>query len=233
MQISGRSAALLGRDQKAVDQVRLEVRLGGAGDDHDLIDVGDQHVLPAAARAAEHAVPRLDSLDEAFVASGRENRPSRRPRPRAADRSRASSSSRRVAQRMIVPSSASTSLARPYTRKHAASPADGQIDIGKNRKRGLVIVALVADDHALAGSLVLADPLAVSMIVVAPGLEFAREVRPRLLTGAVLRNSARNFFFFDMCSIGKCPIPPFYRRRETVRAKFPNRTLESTHALQE
>ena len=36
----------LGFDEEAVDQVRLEVRLGGAGHDHELIDVGDEDLLP-------------------------------------------------------------------------------------------------------------------------------------------------------------------------------------------
>ena len=66
MQMIGSIRVRLGFDQKAVDQVRLESRLGGAGDDQQLIDVGDQHVLPAAALAAERAVPRLDPLDDSF-----------------------------------------------------------------------------------------------------------------------------------------------------------------------
>ena len=98
MQISGRSAGLVGADQKAIDQIRLEVRLGGAGDDQQLIDVGDDHVLPAADGAAEHAVARLDALDDPLVDCRRAGTArGRRPPRRAADRSRASCSSRRVA----------------------------------------------------------------------------------------------------------------------------------------
>ena len=43
-----RDAALLGTGQVAVDQVRLQLRLDQGHDDHDLVDVGDQDVLPAA-----------------------------------------------------------------------------------------------------------------------------------------------------------------------------------------
>ena len=55
----------LGFDQEAVDQVRLERRLGGAGHDQQLIDVGHQHVLPAFAGAAEDGAAGLDPLDQA------------------------------------------------------------------------------------------------------------------------------------------------------------------------
>ena len=54
----------LGFDQEAIDQVGLEIRLGGAGHDDELIDVGDQNLLPRFAAAAEDVLPRLDPLDE-------------------------------------------------------------------------------------------------------------------------------------------------------------------------
>ena len=66
-----RDAALLGAGEVAVDQVRLQVRLDQRHDDDDLIDVGDQDVLPPREAAGQHAVPRLDALDHAFVASWR------------------------------------------------------------------------------------------------------------------------------------------------------------------
>ena len=66
---SGRAAARcrpVGAGQVAVDQVRLQVRLDQRHDDDDLIDVGDQDVLPAARGPRQHAVPRLDALDDAL-----------------------------------------------------------------------------------------------------------------------------------------------------------------------
>ena len=53
MQMIGRMPRLLGRDQKAIDEIRLQPRLGGAGDDDQLVDVGHEHVLPPAAGAAQ------------------------------------------------------------------------------------------------------------------------------------------------------------------------------------
>ena len=44
-----RDPGLLGGDEEAVDQVRLEVRFGRAADHHELIDVDDDDVLAAAA----------------------------------------------------------------------------------------------------------------------------------------------------------------------------------------
>src|SRR6266851_4727036 len=61
------NSALGGTDEIAVDQVRLEVRLNQRHDDNDLIDVGDNNVLPATGGAGQEAVPRLDSLDESLV----------------------------------------------------------------------------------------------------------------------------------------------------------------------
>ena len=58
-------------DQKAIDQIRFQVGLGGAADDQHLVDVRDQEMLPPAAVAAEHAVPRLDPFDDAFACAGR------------------------------------------------------------------------------------------------------------------------------------------------------------------
>ena len=58
------NSVLLGRDQKAIDQVRLDPRFGGAGDDENLVDICDQDMLPAAARAGQHSAARLDSLDD-------------------------------------------------------------------------------------------------------------------------------------------------------------------------
>ena len=60
----------MGADQKAVDQIRLQVGFGGAGDDQQLIDIGDDDLLAAAGRAAEHRAARLDALDDAFVSPG-------------------------------------------------------------------------------------------------------------------------------------------------------------------
>ena len=45
----------------------FEPRLGGAHDDHELIDIGNQHVLPPAAGAADHAVAQLDALDDSVA----------------------------------------------------------------------------------------------------------------------------------------------------------------------
>ena len=44
----GPDAAFFGGHEHAVDQVRLQPRLGGAGDDQQLIDVGDEDLLAAA-----------------------------------------------------------------------------------------------------------------------------------------------------------------------------------------
>ena len=63
------NAALLGRDKQAIDEIRLQARFGGARDDHELIDVRNEHMLPAAAGAADHAVPRFDALDDSLFAS--------------------------------------------------------------------------------------------------------------------------------------------------------------------
>ncbi len=63
----GANAALLGGDEQAVDQVRLHSRLGRARDDDKLIDVGDQHVLPTAASAANDAVAWFDPFDDPFA----------------------------------------------------------------------------------------------------------------------------------------------------------------------
>jgi hypothetical protein len=43
-----RDAALLGAGEIAIDQVRFQIRLDQRHDDDDLIDVGDQDMLPAA-----------------------------------------------------------------------------------------------------------------------------------------------------------------------------------------
>jgi len=56
--------ARLRRHQQTIDQSRLERRLGGAGDDHDAVHVGDDHVPLPAARPAEHRAARLDRLDQ-------------------------------------------------------------------------------------------------------------------------------------------------------------------------
>src|SRR6266436_9635823 len=61
------NSALGGTDEIAVDQVRLEVRLNQRHDDNDLIDVGDNNVLPATGGAGQEAVPRFDSLDESLI----------------------------------------------------------------------------------------------------------------------------------------------------------------------
>ena len=50
MQITGRTRPFSAVDQQAVDQVRLQPRFGGAGNDQQLVDVGHQHVLPPADR---------------------------------------------------------------------------------------------------------------------------------------------------------------------------------------
>ena len=42
----------------------FRLRLGGAGDDQQLIDVGDENLLPAFAHAAENVLSRLDLLDQ-------------------------------------------------------------------------------------------------------------------------------------------------------------------------
>src|SRR5690606_15286934 len=58
---------LLGGQQIAIDQRRFESRLGTAGHDQQVIDIGDNHMLAPAAGAAEHAVTRLDALDHSAV----------------------------------------------------------------------------------------------------------------------------------------------------------------------
>ena len=64
---------LAGAGEIAVDQVRLQVGLDERHDDDDLIDVGDEDMLPAARGARQNAVPRLDAFDEAFVVERRPN----------------------------------------------------------------------------------------------------------------------------------------------------------------
>ena len=73
----GRSPPCWRGRQVAVDQVRLQVRLDQRHDDDDLIDVGDQHVLPAARGPRQHAVPRLDALDHPLGAARLPERRSR------------------------------------------------------------------------------------------------------------------------------------------------------------
>src|SRR5262249_36497573 len=58
---------LLRGHKESVDQIRLEIGLGRAGNNEHLIDVGDDDMLPAAASAREDAAARLDSLDEAIA----------------------------------------------------------------------------------------------------------------------------------------------------------------------
>ena len=41
----------------------LDPRFGGAGDNQNLVDVGHQDMLPAAARSSQHAAPRFDPFD--------------------------------------------------------------------------------------------------------------------------------------------------------------------------
>ncbi len=67
MQISGRSPVLSALIKKRSIRFGFRVRLGGAGDDQQLVDVGDEDVLPAAGGAAEHGLARLDPLDDALV----------------------------------------------------------------------------------------------------------------------------------------------------------------------
>src|SRR5262245_56699309 len=67
------NAPLGGAGQIAVDQVGLQIGLGKGDDDDDLIDVGDEHMFPAARGAFEHAVTGLDALDEPFIAVARSN----------------------------------------------------------------------------------------------------------------------------------------------------------------
>ena len=66
----GANAALRGAGEVTVDQVRLQFRLDQRHDDHDLIDVGDQDVLPAARGPRQQPVPRLDALDHTFQSAG-------------------------------------------------------------------------------------------------------------------------------------------------------------------
>ena len=57
-------APFFGGDQQTIDQMGLQPRLGGAGNDGQLIDVGDQDLLPPSHRAADAALPRLDPLND-------------------------------------------------------------------------------------------------------------------------------------------------------------------------
>ena len=54
-------------DQKAIDQIGLQIGFGRAANDQQLIDVGDDNVLPAATGAAQHAMARLHALDDPLV----------------------------------------------------------------------------------------------------------------------------------------------------------------------
>ena len=54
----------LGRHQQAVDEVGLKRRLGGAGDDEQLVHIGHDDVFPAASGPAEHSPARLDAEDQ-------------------------------------------------------------------------------------------------------------------------------------------------------------------------
>ena len=105
MQTSGLTLPLFGGDQQPVDQVRLQPRLGRAGDDQQLVDVGDRDVPPAADRAADRAPPRLDPLDgpSSWSRPPDGNEPGRRPRPRARWSVLRVFSSRRVAQWINLP----------------------------------------------------------------------------------------------------------------------------------
>ena len=115
MQISGRRPALVGADQKAIDQIRLEIRLGRAADDQQLIDVGDDDLLPAAAGAAEHAVRGSTRSMMPFVV-GRGRNSTKSPAATTCRWSVLSVlSSRRVAQVNVSPSAASTVLVSPCT----------------------------------------------------------------------------------------------------------------------
>ena len=64
MQMTGRMPPFSAVTSKRSMRFGFKPRLGRAGDDDELIDVGDEHVLPAAAGAADDAVPRLDALDD-------------------------------------------------------------------------------------------------------------------------------------------------------------------------
>ena len=67
----GPDPGLFGRDQHAVDQVRFEHRFGSAADNQQLVDVGDDHLLAPATRAAEDAVAGLNTFDDPFLLLGR------------------------------------------------------------------------------------------------------------------------------------------------------------------
>ena len=58
--------ALFGGNQDAVDQIRLQPRLGGTGDDEDLVDVGYDDVLAASTCTADAPSTWLDTFDDPF-----------------------------------------------------------------------------------------------------------------------------------------------------------------------
>src|SRR5262245_38911976 len=59
----------LGFDQKAINQIRFQFWLGGAGYDQQLIDIRHEDLLPAFAHAAEDVTPRFDPLDQTVIPS--------------------------------------------------------------------------------------------------------------------------------------------------------------------
>ncbi len=67
MQTSGRTPPFSAATSKRSIRLRLQARLGGAGNDGQLIDVGDQDLLPPANRPADAALPRLDPLDDSLL----------------------------------------------------------------------------------------------------------------------------------------------------------------------
>ena len=134
----------------------------------ELIDVGDQHVLPAAAGAADDAVARLDAFDDAFVrafgsepddVAGRDDMP-------LIGRQRFEQPPRR-ALKMIASLIADDAMQTLHA-QDAAEPADCAIDLEKHHRAGLVFDDFGAGDGSLARDIAFAaDPFAVRGVVAA------------------------------------------------------------------
>jgi hypothetical protein len=198
--------SLLCCDKQPVDEVRLQPGLGGTGDDHHLIDIGDDHVLPVADRAAQRGVPRLDPHDDP-LARGRARIDRPETDPVAGRHHVALIGGERLQQ---PPGGALIDLAvfvadladQPVDAQHPSRPvvAPAHVEAGPQRQLAAGIAVGVAHhDGPLAALLVLADAFFLGEVLVLDGvgLEVPRPIDAPGAPGTVLAEFGADLPWFD------------------------------------